>query len=138
MGRYALDASVLLARLLGESYGLVNEFWDNLAPDDEVIGAQLLLPECCSVIRESVANGRINNIIARNAVEYLIALPIITCLDRSQFPRAIALAERFRTVKAYDMQYLAAAEITEADLVTIDGGLRQAAIEVHHPVRFLR
>jgi hypothetical protein len=36
------------------------------------------------------------------------------------------------------MKYLAAAIAENAVLVTIDGGMRQAAINIKHPVRFLR
>ena len=138
MARYALDASVVLARLLREDYSLVNEFWALLTMEDELFGAQLLLPECASVIRENVWLSRLTRDEGQNAIVDLIALPITTCLERQQFSRAVALAERFQKLKAYDMQYLAAAEIVQAELVTINGGLRQAAIELRHPVRLLR
>jgi predicted nucleic acid-binding protein len=56
----------------------------------------------------------------------------------------IALAEGFirpsrtRRVKAYDMQYVAASEAEGRRLVTIDGGMRQAATELGVQVAFLR
>jgi predicted nucleic acid-binding protein len=138
VARYALDASVVLARLLRENYVLVNEFWASLTPLDEIFGAQLLIPECTSVIRENVSKGRITPQEAEGAVADLIALPITTRFEREQFSSAIALAQRFQKFKAYDMQYLATAFLIQAELVTIDGGLRQTATEFGHPVRFLR
>jgi predicted nucleic acid-binding protein len=138
VARYALDASVVLARLLHENYSLVNEFWASLTAADEVFGAQLLLPECTAVIRENVSTGRLTTQDADGAVADLVSLPIVTCTDLKQFPLAVGLAERFKKFKAYDMQYLATATVTQSELVTIDGGLRQTAIEFGHPVRFLR
>jgi predicted nucleic acid-binding protein len=135
---YALDASVVLALFLKEDQSLVNEFWMSLTPDDQVFGAQVLLPECTSVIQENVFKGRMTVGEGETAVADLIALPITTTVEREQFPRAVALAERFRRVKAYDMQYLAIAEMTGSELVTIDGGMRQAAMEIGQRVRFLR
>ena len=40
-------------------------------------------------------------------------------------------------MKAYDMQYLAVAELTQSTLVTRDRGLRHAAMQIGVPVRFL-
>jgi predicted nucleic acid-binding protein len=45
---------------------------------------------------------------------------------------------RTRHVKAHDMQYVAAAEAEDCPLVTIDGGMRQAAMEFAVPVVSLR
>ena len=138
MARYAVDASVVLARLLYENYVLVNQFWSDIGPSDEIIGAQMLLPECTSVLRESTFASRITPDEAHEALRDLISLPIITSVKLEQFTRALELAERFGKAKAYDMQYLAIAELEAIPLVTIDGGLRQSAIELRHPVRFLR
>jgi predicted nucleic acid-binding protein len=137
MPRYGVDTSAVLAWILREPVARVAEFWDNLNEEDEVVGARLLLAECTSVIRVSVFDGRITQAEAVDFVAELVSLPIRTCQSQLQFTRALELAERFRHRRAYDMQHLAAAEVEAAELVTLDGGLRYAALELRHPVRFL-
>jgi predicted nucleic acid-binding protein len=138
VANYCVDASVVLAWLLEENYALVNDFWRSLTATDTIIAAQLLKPECASVIHESVSNRRISRDQAVTSILRLTALPVETNLDPVQFVRARELAERFRLGKAYDTQYLAVAELTGAELLTIDGGMRQRAVELKLPHRLLR
>jgi predicted nucleic acid-binding protein len=133
-----VDASVVLAWLLEENYELVTAFWSGLTGTDTVVAAQLLKPECASVIHESVGNRRISGDQAQVAIHRLAALPVETHADPAQFIRATELAARFRLAKAYDTQYLAVAQLAGVELVTIDGGMRQRAVELRVPYRFLR
>jgi predicted nucleic acid-binding protein len=133
-----VDASVVLAWLLEENYILVNDFWASLSDLDTIVASQLLKPECASVIHESVGKQRISRDQAEAAVQRLAVLPVETNLDPTQFLRARELSERFGLAKAYDTQYLAVAELTGAELLTLDGGMRQRAVERKLPHRFLR
>jgi predicted nucleic acid-binding protein len=135
---YCVDASVVLAMLFEEQLPLVDQFWADISETDRLIAAQLLRPECASVIHENVANHRISPQRGQNLVDRLIALPLDVDQDPGQFRRAIELAARFRLSKAYDTQYLAVAELTGAELLTIDGGMRQHAVELRLPHRLLR
>lgn len=139
MARYVLDASAVLAYVLRENYQLVDDFFDALdLDDDRLLGPYLLLAECTSAIHEQVGKGRINENEVPAYLEDLFRLPIRPSEDRQQFIMAVELAQKFGHAKAYDMQYLAAAIAEDVELVTIDGGMRQAAINFKHPVRFLR
>ena len=138
MAQYCVDASVVLAWLLEENYVLVNEFWRSLSDADTVVASQLLKPECASVIHESVGKHRLSRDQAEVAVQRLAALPVETNLNPAQFIRARELAERFGLAKAYDTQYLAVAELSGSELLTIDGGMRQRAVELRLPNRLLR
>lgn len=137
--RYSPDASVLLAWLLREDRSpQVREFWTGLTTDDEIVAAMLLLPECTSVLREKAAIGELQHGECQQLVGEMLELPVAVSAARGQFSRAVEMAERTGRVKAYDMQYLAAAEVESCTIVTIDGGMRQAAIEFGLPILFLR
>jgi predicted nucleic acid-binding protein len=137
--RYCPDASVLLAWLLKEDRGPhVSEFWTGLTTHDEMVAAMLLLPECTSVLREKAATGELQHDECQRLVGEMLELPMTVSPARGQFSRAVEMAERTGRVKAYDMQYLAAAEVESCRIVTIDGGMRQAAIEFGLPFLFLR
>ena len=138
MAHYCVDASVVLAWLLEENYALVNEFWRSLSGTDTIVASQLLKPECASVIHESVGKQRISADQAEVAVRRLAALPVETNLNPAQFVRARELASKFNLSKAYDTQYLAVAELSGAELLTLDGGMRQRAVELKLPHRLLR
>jgi predicted nucleic acid-binding protein len=116
----------------------VDEFWDSLTRQDELLAAQLLRPECTSVIRVKVFDTKISPTLGQVLMEDLDAIPFTTVTDGRQFLMAFSLATRMRRKKAYDTQYLAVAQMEGAEIVTVDRGLRQAAIEQKIPVRFLR
>lgn len=139
MARYVTDASVLLAYVLREGLDPVDAFFESLDEEvDELIGPFLLLAECTSVIHEQVRKGRLLAVEVPQYVARLMRIKVRMTDDRSQFTHAVELASQFGHDKAYDMQYLAAAIAEGVELVTIDGGMRQAAINIKHPVRFLR
>ena len=134
-----MDASAVLAYILREDYPRVTEFFDSLDDGiDQLLGPHLLLAECTSAIHEQIEKGRIGADEVPAYIQDLLRIPIRTCEHRQQFTMATELARRFRHAKAYDMQYLAAAVAENVELVTIDGGMRQAALNIKHPVRFLR
>ena len=97
------------------------------------VAAQVLLPECTSVIRVEVFEAIVTSAEGDWLIRQLVQLPLRLVDDPEQFSRAFELAGRFRHRKAYDMQYLAVAEIVGAELVTLDGGLRHAANTIPLP-----
>jgi len=140
VARYVLDANVVVAVVGLEQTRneLVDRFWREVTTVDLLIGPQLLIPECASAIRTKVFDKLISEDIAIRWMRLVLRLPITVNQDDRQFFRAIELAGGGQRRKAYDMQYLATAELTESTLVTLDAGLRQRALEIRHPVRFLR
>ena len=126
-----------MAWLLREDIAGVDSFFANLRVQDVLVAPQLLRPECTSVIREQTFGGRITPEEATQLVEVLGDLVLRVNTSVQQFSRALDLAERFRHAKAYDAQYLAVAEMENAELVTIDQSLRHAAKEIGVAVRWL-
>ena len=117
---------------------IVRAFWTRLTSTDELVAAMLLIPECTSVLRVKAYEGSITQPEALRGVAQMLALPLRISSDQRQFTRAVEMAARTRRRKAYDMQYVAVAELEQAEIVTIDGGVRQAALELGVPVRLLR
>lgn len=138
MTRYVIDASAVLALVLGEELEEADRFWLSVSADDELIGAQMVMAECTSVIRRTVFRNLITESEGFDALEDALALRITVSTDERQFTRALELATIRGTPKAYDMQYLAVAELENLQLITADHGLWQAAITIKHPVRYLR
>jgi predicted nucleic acid-binding protein len=135
---YALDANVILRWLFPAESVLIDDFMDSLTDEDELLGALVLIPECTAVLRSEVFDRRLRHEEAQSLLDRLLTLPLHLSESRNQFVRALDLAHRFQHRKAYDMQYLAVAEMEGADLVTTDRGLRHAAQEIGVPVRFLQ
>jgi predicted nucleic acid-binding protein len=104
---------------------------------DTLLATPLLLPECTSVLRREVFFKRMEHYEAAQLLDKLIALPLVNIDAAVQNRRALDLSRQFQHKKAYDMQYLAVAEVTRSDLVTMDRGLRHAAMQIGVPVRFL-
>jgi predicted nucleic acid-binding protein len=138
--RYVLDANVVIALVARDQERViqVEEFWAEVTTRDQLLGPRMLIPECASALRTKVYDKLINEDQALRWMASVLRMPVTVVEDERQFFRAIELAGASRRRKAYDMQYLATAEITGGILVTSDNGLRQRAIEVKHPVRFLR
>ena len=138
MSRFVLDASAVLALVLREGLNQVDSFFATLDDNDELLGPLLLFPECTSVIHEQVGKGRLTAAEAPGYLEDILRLNIRVTDDPGQFRGAIEFAGRLGHAKAYDAQYISAAVNENAELVTVDSGMRQAAINVKHAVRFLR
>lgn len=139
MTTWCVDANVVIATLLQENATpAARAFWSGLSRADEVIAAQVLLPECTAALRRKVVDGSITEAEGRQLVEDMLALPVVIEQTRDQFRMAFDWALAMRRRRMHDLQYLAVAILRRAQLVTIDSGLRQAAQERGVAVRFLR
>ena len=87
----------------------------------------LLWAETASSLREGVYRGVITAQAARDAMNDVLAIPILLVHSPDVYHRALALAEQLGWAKAYDALYLATAEHAHAELLTLDSGLHQAA-----------
>lgn len=92
------------------------------------------MAECTSILRREVFDRRIDHEQAHLRLDILLSLPVRIVDSRVQYSRAFELARRFQHRKAYDMQHLAVAEIENAELATLDRGLRHAAREMGVPL----
>lgn len=139
MARFCIDASAVLAWLVpAQRTPVIEETWTRLRRGEDLISAPpLLYAECTSVLREQVS-GTLTHEEALAMVEDLFDLPIAAHTERHLYIRALELAERFQRRKAYDMQYLAAAELYGGELLTLDGGLFETASRLGLPVTLLR
>jgi predicted nucleic acid-binding protein len=127
-----LDASALLAWLLPyqQSAHIRRSWLHLLASGEQLVAPPLLLAECTSVIREASFDGILTSAQAAQAVAALVELPVTLVMDRSLYTRALDLAARFQVRRAYDTQYLAAAEMESCELLTVDRSLYQQALEL--------
>jgi len=138
MARFCIDASAVLAWLIpAQRTRVIEETWSRLLQGEDLISAPpLLYAECTSVLREQVGET-LSHEEALETVEDLFSLPVYAPTERRIYTRALELAERFQRKKAYDMQYLAVAELQHAELLTLDRGLFDAASRLGVPVRLL-
>jgi predicted nucleic acid-binding protein len=60
----------------------------------------------------------------------LLSLPIRIGERDELYARAFEIARLLGTAKAYDALYLAAAEISDAELLTVDRGMHKAAAQL--------
>ena len=133
------DASALLAWLIrDQSSPSVSQFWGGLTSADELVAPAILLAECTSALRKRVFEGALRHEEAVALLGRALALPIRISHAPEQFILAMEIANLTRRAKAYDMQYVALAEVEGGEIVTLDGGIRQAAVERRIPVRYLR
>jgi predicted nucleic acid-binding protein len=137
--QYAIDASTVLASVLRETHTrAARAFLGDLTVNDELLGPGLLLAECTSNLRELIFDGALTPSEGRGLLERILSLGIhaITALEHNR--AALQIADDRRSRKAYDAHYLAAAAMTGAELVTIDGGMYQGAVELRIAARLLR
>ena len=127
-----IDASFALAWLLPyQRSANVDRAWlQLLASGQRLLVPPLFLAECTSVIREACFEGNLTPTRAAEAVAALVELPVTLMMDRSIYGRALDLATRFQVRRAYDTQYLAAAEIERCELLTVDRSMYQHALEL--------
>ena len=95
-----------------------------------MVCAQVFLPECTSTVHEKVFLGQLTQSEGMTLVDQMLRLPLRLSESPHQFRRAMELAHQRRMLKSYDMQYVAVAEIEKCTMVTLDGGVYQAAIEI--------
>jgi predicted nucleic acid-binding protein len=139
MTRWCLDANVVIAILLDEHVTeAARSFWFALNENDELIAPQVLLPECASVLRRKVNEAVITADEGSRLLGRLLSFPIDIESSRFQFSLAFAWALETNRTKMHDLQYVAVAQIRGANVVTIDGGLRQIAVERGVPVTVIQ
>ena len=113
-------------RLLRSSLVVVQR-WRSFTGGDELIAPSLLRAECTSVFARLVHTGRISEANGRLEVEKLSRLSIRIVEQAAFYPRAFDIARSLGWARAYDALYLAAAEIEDAELLTVDRGMSEAA-----------
>ena len=135
MARFVPDANVLLGWLW--AHPIAETFIGELEASDEVFATQILLPECASAISAAVFHRRLRRTDGQTLLTRLADFPLQPVDSHQQFARALDLADRFQHRNSYDMQYVAVAELMDAQIVTMDRGVRHAAEAVGVGVRFL-
>lgn len=139
MAVFAVDASTLLATVLAEDQTqAARSFLGALRLPDRIVGPGLLLSECTSTLREEVFDRRISRVVADQALSNLLALQLEIVTDVEQHRLAWQYAAILGTRKAYDAHYLAVASLRRAEIVTIDSGMYQGAVNFKIPARLLR
>jgi predicted nucleic acid-binding protein len=134
LARYTVDANVVVNRLLPRGALAARAFFDDLSSLDELYAAQVLLPECTSVLHVEVFEGRVTRDEGRLLLATMLQIPFSLVESPQQFARAFELADRFQHRKGCDLQYVAVAEQTRSTLVTGDRGSIHAAREIGVPV----
>jgi predicted nucleic acid-binding protein len=105
--------------------------WLHLLDSGErLLAPPLFLAECISVISEACFDGILTPAGAAETVATLLELPVTLVTNRSIYKRAVELATRFQLRRAYDTQYLAAAEIERCELLTVDRALYLHSLEL--------
>ena len=124
-----IDASAVLSWLVPQqSSPAVSRFWvDTLEGGDRLVAPPLVFAETTSVLRRYVHRGVILHEEAVAALRELLELPLSSVHDRGIYLRALEFAHRLGEPKAYDVQYLAVAELQDCPVVTLDRGLYKSA-----------
>lgn len=127
---FCIDASALIPFLLPEQppTQAIREFWANaLRRRDRLVTPPLLFAETTSVLRRYVHSGAIAQNHAVASLQQLFRLPLSVIHHESVYIRALELAEHLGLARAYDVQYLAVAEMEDCSLVTLDRRLYESA-----------
>jgi predicted nucleic acid-binding protein len=128
MARYCLDASFVLGRLIFPSTSpAILARWNSITDRDELLAPHLLFAECTSVLTRYVYDKQVDESRARALVQVVVQLPVRLVHMTSLYQRAFAIARSLGWKKAYDALYLATAEHEDAELITVDGGMNDAA-----------
>ena len=115
-----------MGRLLRSSAAIVR-FGQSFKYSDELIAPALIRIECTTAFARLVHTRQMNEAYGRLQVGRLLSLPIRIVEHGSLYPRAFDIARALGKSEAYDALYLAAAEHERAELLTVDGGMRDAA-----------
>jgi predicted nucleic acid-binding protein len=137
--QFCVDVSAVLAKIIpDQTTEPILEFWARLTLDDAIVVPALLYPECTSVLRSKVAEGILDEPSARAMLHDVLALPLRVVTDVRQFDLAFDIATKTGRRTAYDMQYVAVAVLERCEMVTLDGGVYQAAREQRINARLSR
>ena len=115
-----------MGRLLRSSSAIIR-ISDSFTDRDELIAPPLIRIECTTAFSRLVHTRQMSEVYGRLQVNRLLSLPIRIVEHDSLYPRAFDIARMLGTSKAYDALYLVAAEHEGAELLTVDGGMYDAA-----------
>ena len=101
--------------------------WRSFTSNDELIAPSLLRAESTSTLTRLVHAGGIKESDARLQIVGMLRLPIRIIERVSLYARAFDIARSLGHAKAYDALYLAVAESEDAELLTLDRGMSEAA-----------
>ena len=120
--RLCVDASFVLHLLLPDEHDAsIDTLWQTWAEaGNEVIGPALLYAEVTSVLRLRVVTGRLTADEGDEVFATFNALGIRRIDRHDLHVRAWHLAKQYRTRRAYDMLYLALAQLEDIELWTGD------------------
>ena len=127
-----VDASLAVAALLPQRHRPQARrlLLDSLDAAERLVAPPLLFAEVTSVLRRHVHVGTLEHARAVIALQGLLAMSI-TSIDRPEiYLRALELAQQLGHARAYDVQYLAVAEMESCPVVTLDRGLYQNALRL--------
>jgi predicted nucleic acid-binding protein len=128
MARYCVDASFLVGWLLPEAASqAARERWLALRDSDELVAPPLVLAECTSTISRQVNARQLDAADGRAQIENALRLPIRLSHGPAQYLRAYDIARALGWGRAYDALYLAVADLELAAIITMDGGMSEAA-----------
>ncbi len=115
----------------------VRFFADCLRRQNPLLAPPLLFAESTSVLRRFAFLAEISHEEATTALEDLFALPIAVVHRREVYIRAFDFARRLGQRRAYDVQYMAVADLENATIVTADGGMYNSCLVLGVPAHLL-
>ncbi|OGO14773.1 MAG: hypothetical protein A2Z02_03775 [Chloroflexi bacterium RBG_16_48_7] len=121
-GTVCIDSSFILAWLLEQENGKsVKRLMLEWAVDGlQTVGPPLLPAEVSSVLRNQVYIKRIPSSLGNDLFHVFIDMDITIIHDAALYETAWQIARKYNLPRTYDAQYLAAAEIYDCDLWTLD------------------
>jgi predicted nucleic acid-binding protein len=139
MARFTLDARTFLAYVIQEKHSkAVRQFLDGIQDSDQLVGPAFVCVECTGPARCKVHEGALLAQEARAKLDQLLRTPVRHVTELGQHPRALEMAGQLGKVRAHDEHDLAVAELEGTEIVTIDGGMHQGAVNFKIPARLLR
>ncbi len=124
-----LDASAAIAVLLPhpDRLRVRDALLENAAAGSEIVAPPLLFAEVTSVLRRHVYRQAITHAEAVIALRNLFSLPVRPVDEPSVYLRALEMAQRLGHARAYDVQYIAVAQMEDCPVLTLDRGLYEGA-----------
>ena len=124
-----LDASAAIAAILPrpERPLIRRLLLEHVREGERLVAPPLLFAETTSVLRRHVHLGAIDHDEAWGALQDLFSLPIELVHGPEIYLSALDLARRLGHAKAYDVQYLAVAQMKDCAVLTLDRGLYESA-----------
>ncbi|HEU4759693.1 MAG TPA: type II toxin-antitoxin system VapC family toxin [Dehalococcoidia bacterium] len=124
-----LDASAAIAVLLPhrDRPQVREALLENASAGSEIVAPPLLFAEVTSVLRWHVHRQAITHDEAVIALRNLLSLPVRAVAEPSVYLRALEMARRLGHGRAYDVQYLAVAQMEDCPVLTLDRGMYEGA-----------